>query len=160
MWVSIDKQLDTDCAWGVGGKQSLRAGEAVSVTRLREAGEALSTGKWPRKLGLILSDGQQQWELTLQGDAWLVSAARLPEPPEAEVDSIRQTIEQRLESVSTLTSVLDGLYAAFLDKRCGGSWPGTRDAMKRWIAERRGVKPVKPVVLMGNADLARPAPVT
>ncbi len=156
-WVSMDKSLDTDCAWGVSGRQSLRSNDAVGVTRLREAGEALSSGKWPRKAGLILSDGQQQWELSMQADTWVVGACRLPEMPEAQ--SVREVVEQRLESVSTLAGVLDGLYATFLHKRCGGSWGTTRDLMKRWISDRRLGRANKPVVVMNNASLPRPVSV-
>jgi hypothetical protein len=131
MFLALDKALDMECAWGVGGKQSLR-GDGPS--RLREAGEALRMGKWPRKVGLLLSDGEHQWELTLQGDKMSVSGASMPEVPDAE--SPRELTEARLQLVRKLAAALDGMYSAFLAERVGSSWPGQRDAIGRWIRQR------------------------
>jgi hypothetical protein len=128
---AIDKTLDMECAWGVGGKQSLR-GDTPS--RLREAGEALRMGKWPRKLGLLLSDGEHQWELTLQGDKMVINGASLPEVPEAE--SPRELTEARLGLVRQLAEALDGLYASFLAARTASGWPSQRDTIGRWVRER------------------------
>jgi hypothetical protein len=131
MYLAIDKTLEMECAWGVGGKQSLR-GDTPS--RLREAVEALRMGKWPRKLGLLLSDGEHQWELTLQGDRMVISGASLPEVPEAE--SPRELTEARLQLVQKLAAALDQMYAAFLADRTAGAWPGRRDTLGQWIRQR------------------------
>lgn len=128
----IDRSLDMDCAWGVSGKQTLR-GEAP--TQLAEAAEALLGGKWPRKAGLMLSDGEHQWELTLQADQFSVNSAALP--PLEDVDSPRQLIESRLELTTLLAEVIDGLFAAFLAERLSNAWPAQRDAMRDWIVKRR-----------------------
>ncbi|MFP4144943.1 MAG: hypothetical protein ACOCTI_04890 [Phycisphaeraceae bacterium] len=132
VFFALDKALDMDCAWGVRGKQTLRGD---GPTRLREAGEALATGKWPRKVGLILSDGEYQFELTLQGDRMQVSAAALPEVGEAQ--SPRELIEGRLLLVRRLADVLDALYGAFVEDRTGGSWSGRRENLRQWIQDRR-----------------------
>ena len=131
-FVAIDKTLDMDCAWGAAGKQSLRGD---GPTRLVEAGDALLTGKWPRKLGLILSDGEHQWELTLQGDRMLVSAAALPEIEDAE--GPRELTETRLLLTRRLSDTLDALYARFIALRSGSSWPATRESIGQWIKDRR-----------------------
>ena len=73
-----------DCAWERTGKQTLR-GE--NPTRLPEAADALATGKWVRKAGLILADAEHQWELTLQGDTMTVGAAALPEDAAGEAST-------------------------------------------------------------------------
>jgi hypothetical protein len=131
VYLTVDKTLEMECAWGVGGKQTLR-GDGPS--RLREAGEALRMGKWPRKAGLILSDGEHQWELTLQGDRWVVSAASMPEVPDAE--SPRELTEARLQLVRRLANTLDGMFGAFLSERTSGTWPSKRDTLGRWVRER------------------------
>ncbi len=131
-FLAIDRSLDLDCAWGLGGKVSVR-GDAP--TRLRESAEALRTGKWPRKAGLLLSDGAQQWELTLQGDAWTVGSAKLPEVPDAQ--SPRELTDARLELTLMLGRLLDGLFSAFLEKRMSASWPSQRDAIRQWISTRQ-----------------------
>lgn len=135
--VAFDKTLDAECAWGLLGKQSLKA---EGPTRLAEAGRALANGKWPRKAGLILADstGGRQWELTLQGDRWLISGAALPEVPEAQ--STRELIEARLDLVRGLAETLDLLYGAFLKSRVSGGWPAQRTTIRNWIRQRQEAK--------------------
>lgn len=135
LFAAIINSLDMDCAWGVRGKQSLR-GEIVGggPTRLPEAGEALATGKWPRKAGLILSDGEAQWELTLQADKRVVSSVKLPEIEEAATP--RELIERRLELTLKLAEALDRAYTAFLAQRASSGWSSKRDAMRKWVRAR------------------------
>ncbi|MFW6059230.1 MAG: hypothetical protein ACODAQ_03560 [Phycisphaeraceae bacterium] len=132
VFVALDRSLDMECAWGVRGKQSLRGD---GPTRFAEAGAALFHGKWPRKAGLILSDGESQWELTLQADQWVVSSGALP--PIEDAQSPRELTEARLRHVQNLARALDGLYASFLQQRGGGGWSGRRDAIRQWIRQRR-----------------------
>jgi hypothetical protein len=91
-------------------------------------------GKWPRKAGLVLSDGEHQWELTLQGDRMVVSSASMPEVPDAE--SPRELTEARLGLVRRLSDALDGMYTAFLQERAGSSWPTRRETIGQWVRER------------------------
>ena len=132
--VAIDKALDMDCAWERTGKQTLR-GE--NPTRLPEAADALATGKWVRKAGLIVADAEHQWELTLQGDTMTVGAASLPEDEAGEASTPREAVERRLALILELASVLDRLYGAFLGRRASGPWSTDRQAMRKWIVERR-----------------------
>ncbi|MEX0886927.1 MAG: hypothetical protein WD009_10860, partial [Phycisphaeraceae bacterium] len=137
-YITIDRSLDMDCAWGVRGKQTLRTGVTagpISLIRLPEAGEALVTGKWPRKLGLILADAECQWELTLQGDRLHVSSAALPEVADAQTP--RELTEARLMLVQRLAATLDGMYATFLDERTSSAWPTRRETIAAWIRHRR-----------------------
>ncbi|HEX7010423.1 MAG TPA: hypothetical protein VF184_10600 [Phycisphaeraceae bacterium] len=149
VFVTLDKALDMDCAWGVRGRQSLRGD---GPTRWNEAAEALAMGKWPRRAGLILSDGEHQWELTLQGDRMQVSGAALPEVPDAQ--SPRQLLEGRLLLIGTLASTLDAAYQSFLAQRCSGGWSAQRQAIRQWIADRR--RPTKRPLTAALATM-RPA---
>ena len=130
----IDQTLDTECAWGITGKQSLRAD---GPTRLPEAGEALLRGKWPRKARITLADiGEgQQWTFTVQADLMQVSAGVLPEVEE--VNSARELIEQRLVLIRRLSWLLDGVYGAFLSERVDAGWSERRREISRWIKSRR-----------------------
>lgn len=142
-FVAIDRALDMDCAWDATGKMTLRGG---GPTRLAEAAEALSHGKWPRKVGLILSDGEHQWELTLQGDKMIVSAAALPEIPDA--DGPRELTDARLMLITALDRTLDALYDTFLRLRVGGSWPSAKRSIGEWVRERRHRSPrVEPTIV-------------
>lgn len=128
----LDRTLEMDCAWGATGKQTLRG---AGPTRLAEAGDALRTGKWPRKAGMILSDGQQQWELTFQADRLAVSAGLLP--PIETANSPRELLEQRLTLTRDLSRVVDGLYETFLRRRVSSSWASDRQKIHEWIGHRR-----------------------
>jgi hypothetical protein len=129
----IDRTLDMECAWEVTGKQSLRGGRP---TLLPEAGEALAEGKWPRKMGLIVADAddETQWELTLQGDRFAVSGAALPKIEDA--TSPREIADARLQATVRLAGVLDGLFHAFLAERTGKGWASRREAIRDWIKAR------------------------
>jgi len=129
--ILMDKSLDMECAWGVTGKQTLRG---TGPTRLAEAGDALAGGKWPRKAMLMLSDGDHQWELTLQADRWAFAGVKLPEVAEAE--SMRELIDARLDLIVRLGEVVDALYAVFLKSRAGTGWSGKRTSLRHWIAKR------------------------
>ena len=150
VFVAIDQALDMDCAWELTGKQTLR-GEGP--TRLPEAGDALKTGKWPRKAGLIIADTEYQWQLNLQGDQMTVGAAMLPEFDDASTP--REVAERRFGLVTQMAATLDALYDTFLDKRAGGQWKGTREKIAAWIKTRQN----KPVAVAASAlpPVAEPA---
>lgn len=131
LFLTITRQLDMDCAWEMGGKITVRADKPTS---LAESDDALKTGKWPRKIGLILSDGEHQWDLTLGGDTLNVSAALLPDITEAQTP--REVIEQRLALIGSLSFALDQLYASFLNQRTASGWTSKREAMSKWIKTR------------------------
>jgi len=133
LFVTIHQALDMDCAWEVGGKVTVRCDKPTS---LAEADDALKTGKWPRKFGLIVSDGEHQWDLTLSGDTLNVSAALLPDITDAQTP--REIIEQRLDLIGSLSFALDQLYAAFLKQRTASGWTSKREVVSKWIRERGG----------------------
>ncbi|MEM7627577.1 MAG: hypothetical protein AAF333_18430 [Planctomycetota bacterium] len=143
VFVALDKALDMDCAWDLTGKQTLRGDHP---TRLPEAGDALTTGKWPRKTGLILADAEYQWELTLQGDQFVVGGASLPEIEAGDAATPRELLERRLDLIVVLSDTLNALFTAFLERRASGPWQNDRDAIKVWIKQRQ------------EKDTARPAP--
>ena len=147
VFVALDRALDMDCAWDLTGKQTLRGD---NPTKLPEAGDALTTGKWPRKAGLIVADAEHQWELTLQGDQFVVSSAKLPEIED--VQNARELIERRLDLIVALSDALNALFVAFLNRRGGGGWQADRDAIKTWIKRRQKPAP--------NPDPMQPQPQT
>ncbi|MCC7193312.1 MAG: hypothetical protein IT444_11070 [Phycisphaeraceae bacterium] len=133
--VMIDKSLDMDCAWNVLGKQTLRA---TGPTKLAEAGDALLTGKWPRKAGLLVADtggDGLQWELSLQADRWIISGATIPENPDATTP--REIIEHRLVLIRRLAETMDGLFGVFIKSRVSSTWPGQKKQIRDWIRVRR-----------------------
>ena len=132
LFLTITKALDMDCAWELTGKQTLRSDKPTS---LPEADDALKSGKWPRKCGLILADGEHHWELTLQGDQLNISAAQLPDIEDAQTE--REVIEERLALIGALSRSLNALFAAFLKQRTATGWTAKRETISAWIQTRR-----------------------
>jgi len=129
--IVIDKTLDLECAWGLSGRTSLRGD---GPTRRAEAARAVQLGKWPRKIGLTVSQFGRVWECTLQGDRLEVSGLKLPKP-EDKPQSLRAAIEERLDSFATFDSALMSMYRAFLEIRLSRGWDSCRGEMRNWISE-------------------------
>ncbi|MDB5172363.1 MAG: hypothetical protein JWN51_1136, partial [Phycisphaerales bacterium] len=126
----LDKSLDLDCAYGQTGRDTLR-GDGPS--RMPEARDALRSGKLPRKTGLVLDIGRQQFSLNLSGESLAVGAAKLPDVEEAE--SPRVLFEERIGILRDFVKGLDGLYTTFLKLRTGSSWDGHKGTIRKWIMQ-------------------------
>ncbi len=129
--VVIDKVLELECAWGLSGRTSVR-GDAP--TRKAEAARAVQLGKWPRKVGLMLSMHGRVWECTLQGDRFEVSGLKLPKPDE-KPQSLRLAIEERFDSFATFDAALMSMYRTFVGLRMSPAWETCRADMRNWIGE-------------------------
>ncbi|MFO0782293.1 MAG: hypothetical protein U0636_01230 [Phycisphaerales bacterium] len=134
--IVIDKVVDLECPWGVTGRLSLRGS---LPTRTQEAAKALQTGKWPRKLGLLIGAHGLEYECTLQGDRFQVTGLKLPPTSEA-ARTPRLELEERLDRLSTFDSVLMGLYEHFLAERFGRGWPTRKQQIADWIHARTAVR--------------------
>jgi hypothetical protein len=134
--VVIDKVVDLECPWGVGGKASLRG---PLPTQSPEASKGLQAGKWPRKLGLLLAAHGQEFECVLQGDRFSVSGLKLQAASEA-AKTPRLETEERLDQLSTFDNVLVALYDHFLRERFGKGWPTRRQQITDWINSRTAAR--------------------
>jgi hypothetical protein len=126
----LDKSLDLDCAYGQTGRDTLR-GDGPS--RMPEARDALRSGKLPRKTGLVLDIGRQQFSLNLSGESLAVGAAKLPDVEEAE--SPRVLFEERIGILRDFVKGLDGLYTTFLKVRTSSSWDSQKGTIRKWIMQ-------------------------
>lgn len=129
--IVVDRALDLECAWGLAGRTSIR-GDAP--TRRAEAARAVQLGKWPRKIGLTVSQFGRVWECALQGDRFEVSGLKLPKPEE-KPQSYRALLEERLDSFATFDAALVALYRAFIEIRTSRAWDSCRGEMRAWIGE-------------------------
>lgn len=127
--VMIDHLLELDCAYGATGKDALRA---TGPTHMPEARDGLKSGKVPRKAGLVLVAGGQQYDLTLSAEALAVGGCKLP--PVEEAESARVLFEERVILLRDLCKALDGMYGAFLKARVGSGWESRADTIRKWIA--------------------------
>lgn len=138
----IDRLLDMECAFEATGRQSLLA---TGPTRLPEAAAALSHGKWPRKAGLILALGSDEFELTFQADRFHVTGLKLPKADDP-ADTPRDELERRVALIGDLDRALLGLFRAFLEKRTSPGWPDVRSDISKWIRSRAAGKRLAAVV--------------
>lgn len=126
--VAIQDRMDLACAWGLQGTQTIRD---AAPTLQEEVQQALASGKWPRRIGLILADRKLQFDLLLQGDQMIVSVAKLPAIEDAE--SPRDMISTRLEQIDKLATIIDALYLDFLLCRIEGDrWNSRRAEIRAW----------------------------
>ena len=128
--VALDRTLESECGWGLTGKQVL-SGDGPS--RWPEASVATRSGKLPRRTGLIISDGIREWSCSLQGDRFTVGGLRLPRSEEP-AETPQEAAIERIESITSFDEVLVGLYSTFLDARFGSGWSGMRGQLAEWIS--------------------------
>ena len=138
--IAIDRTLETECAWGVAGRQLLSGDHPVSWP---EASAAARSGKWPRRIGLLLVHEEQDWRLSFQGDRFSISGLRLPKS-EVPAESQLEQECRRIEAIAGLDRSLLGLYDAFLQDRFGPTWSATRSQIIEWQQARGGARQPAP----------------
>lgn len=125
----IVKQLALECPWAESGKAVFSADGPAS---LPESRRALSTGKLPRKAGLIVSRQGEQYEFVLQAETLNVTSGVLPK---LETNgNPRAYYEERLEQIRHLSHTIDLLYGAFLEKRTDAEWPLLHEKIRAWMS--------------------------
>lgn len=130
--VVIVKQLTLECPWAQFGKDVITAD---GPARLPESRLAIATGKLPRRIGLIVTRQEEQYEFTLAAESLAVSGAILP--PLEDVGDGRARVEERVEQVRHLSATVDLLFHAFLAKRLATEWQGELEKIGHWLSDRR-----------------------
>jgi hypothetical protein len=131
--VLLTRTLMLECPRGQTGRETIASD---GPTRLPEARRAIQAGKLPRRLGLVLSRHDHQYELTLQAETLAVSGCKMPAPEAVEE---RPRLEERVTQLRHLLETLDLLYDAFGRKRTCDDWPKELGRMQKWLArEERG----------------------
>jgi hypothetical protein len=131
--VLLTRTLVLECPRGQTGRETI---SSDGPTRLPEARRAVQAGKLPRKLGLVLSRHDHQYELTLQAETLAVTGCKLPAPEAVEE---RARLEERVTQLRDLVETLDLLYDAFGRKRASDDWPKELARMQKWLArDERG----------------------
>jgi hypothetical protein len=125
--VMLARTLTLECPRAQTGKETI---QSDAPTRLPEARRAIQAGKLPRKVGLILSRHDQQYEFTLQAETLAVSGARLPAP---EGNDERVRLEERVALLRSFLESLDLLYDAFGRVRFAVSWPKELAKVQKWL---------------------------
>ncbi len=129
--IVLRKSIELACPWDSTGSIVVRSDDPAARSEVRAA---LRCGKWPRRVGLILSNEGEAWEFTLQADRWEVSGLRL-DPPSGIPGTRREAIEVRLASLQSFDQALIALYSEFLRERFGNGWKTARANVVRWMRE-------------------------
>ncbi len=138
--VVMVKQLLLECPWAETGKELITCD---GPTSLPESRRAIQTGKLPRKAGLMVSRGGEQYEFILQAESMNVTSAALPKPerngnghrdaPAGSAATERADVEERVAQIRDLAETLDGLFSAFLQLRLSDDWGVERESIRAWL---------------------------
>lgn len=124
------RTLTLQCPLDESGKETITA---LMPVDLPEASQGIRTGKLPRKAGLTLVRQGEQYDLTLQAEAFTITGAKITADEAVETAEGQGVVEQRLESVRGLHETVSLLYGAFCEQRIGKSWAGELERMRRWL---------------------------
>lgn len=98
-----------------------------------EAGEALVTGKLPRKVGLRIVFEQAEWVVTLDSNTLALSGVKLPA---LSSQASEELFHERVRSLEQIHDLVHALYAHFLGVRLAPTWDSdVAPALKRWVAD-------------------------
>jgi hypothetical protein len=126
--VVIVKHITVECPWAQFGRAVITAD---GPSRLAESRRAIATGKLPRRIGLLVTRQEEQYEFILQAETLTVSAAVLP-PVE---ENGRTRVEERVEQVRHLSATVDLLFQSFLARRLSSDWPSDLERIAQWLRE-------------------------
>ena len=123
----LTRTLALDCPRGQTGKDVI-TGDGPS--KQPEALRAIQAGKLPRKAGMVLVRQDQQYELTLHAETFVIASAKLPA---CESEDARARLEERVTQLRHLRETVDLMYQTFCARRLGGDWERELAKMKLWL---------------------------
>lgn len=133
----LNRTLSLECPRGESGKETITAEAPV---RLPEAMHAISSGKLPRKTGLLIVRDGVQHEFVLQAETFAVSSARI-QLSESGDSAGSGAIEERIEGLRHLAETIDLLFGAFCKRRISKGWEKELEQIRGWL--RKNAKEVK-----------------
>ena len=126
------RTLTLSCPIGESGKETI---SSESPVVLPEATLAIRSGKLPRKAGLTMVRHDEQYEFTLQAEAFSIGSARITHIGDTPDDTPDLERENRINSLRQLSETLDLLFEAFCDLRIGSEWKSELKKMKKWLQD-------------------------
>jgi len=127
---SLVTQMQLRCDFNLTGSTTV---QCEMPSRALEGRAALTTGKQPVRLGMLLAARAGEWSFTLDAANLDVSGVVLPATDSKERVLV---LESRFESMADLSDVVDALYAEFLRKRLSNTWPQEWNACRAWAQNR------------------------
>ncbi len=131
--VMVDDQIQLSAEHSDARENVLRKGNPAACA---EAGAALAVGKKVARIKLRIETDEAELVLTLDADDLDIRGLRIPSP--AGPTTVEQVIE-RSEWLLLASSLIDGLFARFLEARLARDWEDeTLAAMRRWVRVKDG----------------------
>jgi len=127
----LNRTLSLECPRAESGKETITA---ESPVRLPEAMRAISSGKLPRKSGLLLVRQGVQHEFVLQAETLAVGGAKIQL---AESGNSADTGEDddRIEGLRHLSETIDLLFGAFCQQRLTKAWTRELEQIRTWLGK-------------------------
>jgi hypothetical protein len=123
----LARTLSLECPRGQTGRETITSD---SPTRLPESRRAIQSGKWPRKVGIIVSRHDEVYDGTLHAESLAITSCKMP-PGKEETE--RSRLEERIDQLRHLVETLDLLYDAFGQIRHGEAWEAELARMQKWL---------------------------
>jgi len=126
--VSLESQIALSDPIAEREKVSIRG---VDPFASAEAGEALSTGKLPRKVGLRVVFEQAEWLMTVDSQTLALSGVRLPAISSQGAEEI---FYERMRLLEQIHELVHALYGHFLGVRLSAAWDAeVAPALRSWV---------------------------
>lgn len=135
--IVIDRTMQLDCDFKISGRDVFYG---TGPARFPEARAALTTGKQPTKMGLVLAAGEDSYALTLEMPGLFVRGLKLPEVDEP---SGSARLEERCRHIVAVADLLDALYGTFLKDRLGRDHAKRLGRLRQWAAETGPAGPLE-----------------
>lgn len=146
--VLVNKSLKLECPRGQTGTAKFTH---TGPSRMPEVIQALKAGKLPRSAGLILVNAGEQYELTLAGDQWAITAGKVPKPEDKAKDKAQAEV-QRLEAVRQMLETVEDLFLTFTRMRSHPErMAGVVGEFRTWVGLPGGTSDVIPDTHRGQA---------
>ena len=125
----LNRTLSLECPRGESGKETITAEAPV---RLPEAMHAISSGKLPRKTGLLIVRDGVQHEFVVQAETLAVSGAKI-QLSESGDNAGSGAAEDRIEGLRHLAETIDLQFGAFCKRRIAKAWEADLEQMRTWL---------------------------
>lgn len=124
--VMLENSISLDCDFHVTGRAIVYGDSPATAPETRAA---LTQGKQPTKLGMVLCASGDQYALTLDGPKWQVGGLKMPDVDEIDLAS---RLEERFAHVVRASELLDAIFASFLRVRLGGEQKRALASLRQW----------------------------
>ncbi len=117
------------------------ASETVTIkgddAGLEEGILALKKGAFVTDLNLIITEDEQQWQLTIKGESFNITGLKVPETGKIETrEDIEGAVLEKIFLYEKIVGWLDAVYTFFLGIRLSSEWDDVViPQIKKWISQ-------------------------